>query len=680
MANKSIIQIKRSEVKLKSSTKLKRTAKLDGISKRSNASQTLKSNKKQRSLLEFNIPTTKIMPIGHRGPSEFSVKVNKVINLNDDNSNENNPKYNGNSINKIYTVDDVVEILSDDDDKLNDSNIGTGYIAADKIQVNEIEQTIYKSIICPICELCLDDLKIHEREVHCEECIEGSLKKESETSIKLCHEESLATIIDLEGEIQQSNNTDKEITTNRKEEILINQDQGNKKEIVIAEQKNVTVKENKKVIVQRKSKPKAPLPKFKILTFDGGSYKIVVDGFNYASEPDINKYFLSHFHSDHYIGLKKSWDQGIIYCTEVTAKLMELKFNLTGDMVQILPLNEHFWIEPYLSVIAIDANHCPGAAIFLFQEWDKAKLDTLPSLRQILHTGDFRSNKSMIENINRIVNGISIDEIYLDTTYLTPGYHFPLQKSVLDTTSNFACKLENDGKQLLFKDTQRSIMSFLKNKNKCKFNNLFLIGTYSIGKEKLAISIAKKLNTKIFINKDSLKFKIISQYLNCFPADIITNDVSESYVHLVPISVLNSKETIENYITTLSESYENIVGFIPTGWTFMNRYGIKLDQYETIAEKVKHCQELLDEKNALKYDTFNIDSILKQYKKYAKYQIFKVPYSEHSSFKDLIEFGININCDKFIAIVNLDDMNKVDNMISWFKAWEFIKNAKGNGV
>lgn len=108
---------------------------------------------------------------------------------------------------------------------------------------------------------------------------------------------------------------------------------------------------------------------------------------------------------------------------------------------------------------------------------------------------------------------------------------------------------------------------------------LYLVGTYSIGKEKLAIKIAETLNTKIYVQSNSIKRKMVSIYWDqCFDNSLLTDDPSESQIHLVSLKVLRDFNAIDNYLKTIKEltgnkiKYDNVFGFIPTGWTFGNRY------------------------------------------------------------------------------------------------------------
>ena len=49
----------------------------------------------------------------------------------------------------------------------------------------------------------------------------------------------------------------------------------------------------------------------------------LVDGFRHqgAFSPRTRSFFLSHFHGDHYTGLKPEFNQGTIYCSAITRAL-----------------------------------------------------------------------------------------------------------------------------------------------------------------------------------------------------------------------------------------------------------------------------------------------------------------------------------------------------------------------
>ena len=65
------------------------------------------------------------------------------------------------------------------------------------------------------------------------------------------------------------------------------------------------------------SRNPSSIPHYKLVKVGGNSKRlqpIVVDGFQYSSLTLSRIYFLSHFHSDHYIGLRKTFSDGTIYC------------------------------------------------------------------------------------------------------------------------------------------------------------------------------------------------------------------------------------------------------------------------------------------------------------------------------------------------------------------------------
>ncbi|RHY26899.1 hypothetical protein DYB32_007186 [Aphanomyces invadans] len=131
------------------------------------------------------------------------------------------------------------------------------------------------------------------------------------------------------------------------------------------------------------SKGNMPCPQYKLIQ---GS-TIVVDGFQYANPSLSTVYFLSHFHSDHYTGLTKAFSAGMIYCTAVTAKLVLHCLGVNKKYVHPLPLNQPYVLpDQQGQVTLIEANHCPGAALILFQlRGGKAYLHTaIDSLSDML--------------------------------------------------------------------------------------------------------------------------------------------------------------------------------------------------------------------------------------------------------------------------------------------------------
>ncbi|PNH05209.1 DNA cross-link repair 1 protein [Tetrabaena socialis] len=91
----------------------------------------------------------------------------------------------------------------------------------------------------------------------------------------------------------------------------------------------------------------------------------LVDGFKFKT-PRCAHYFLTHFHSDHTIGLSKGFSGGLIYCSHVTARLLIHDMGLRAQFVRPLEVGRPVVISG-VRVTPLDANHCPGAVMFLFE-------------------------------------------------------------------------------------------------------------------------------------------------------------------------------------------------------------------------------------------------------------------------------------------------------------------------
>ncbi|XP_028071121.1 5' exonuclease Apollo-like isoform X2 [Camellia sinensis] len=142
-------------------------------------------------------------------------------------------------------------------------------------------------------------------------------------------------------------------------------------------------------------------------------------------------YFLTHLHADHTNGLSSTWKRGPLCCSRITAKLFASKFpGFKLSLLRILDIGQ--WnsiplVSPTtesnttVNVIAIDADHCPGAVMYLFRG----------EFGCMLYTGDFHwettgkraeIGKSML--LSALGND-KVDILYLDNTYCNPSYYFP---------------------------------------------------------------------------------------------------------------------------------------------------------------------------------------------------------------------------------------------------------------
>ncbi|EJK72411.1 hypothetical protein THAOC_06062 [Thalassiosira oceanica] len=209
-------------------------------------------------------------------------------------------------------------------------------------------------------------------------------------------------------------------------------------------------------------------PAFKRIT----GTDFICDGFYYSSPNLSSNYFLTHFHSDHYGGITKNWNHGTIYCSLPTANLVHRQLGVEKRFLHPLPMNTPFVVVSEkggkhvpVTVTLLDANHCPGAIMFLFEVGN----------RRILHVGDFRWNNELHMRMPQLrslgCGSPRLDELYLDTTYCAEKYTLPTQAEAIDAAIEVATKEVNYSKKNASNKT------------------LFLFGAYTIGKERIYLLV-----------------------------------------------------------------------------------------------------------------------------------------------------------------------------------------------
>lgn len=590
------------------------------------------------------------------------------------------------------------------------------------IEIDSTIQTETESVNCPICSVNMDDLVVDQRMEHVNQCLQK---------------------LDIKEELEQqpipkkSNKRKQSNSQPRSRVVPENVKYVNKLQDEGATDKLIKVP----TTIKRNSGKKLPIPIVKILTFDAG-HSVAVDAFCYAPHDSIDQYFLTHFHADHYGGISKNWcyervfqsdeisDENykhIIYCTPITGKLLTLRFSIDPRFIVPLELNRTYMVKDYINktqhpplliedtsnpglyVTPITANHCPGAAIFLFQS---ISLDLISTYT--LHCGDFRVNREILEHPKLIPFHVNsgtktLNRVYLDTTYMDPAYNFPKQETVCTEVSNMFVDLledeQDDSKAKSLFTTwfgnlhQSRITDFLTSRssdNPKKKKFLILVGTYLIGKENLAIAILKRLKCPIYvsnINSRDDKVQILKTYGDDYLDEVLTNsDIGQGseascVIHLVPMQIAGNLTELSKYFNhnKYHAAFERCVGLRPTGWTFQGGGGGHYRPKETAPLQQHELFQILKEIPTYSF----MDNILPQAPSLdgknprarpnkrpdsALYRIYSLPYSEHSSFRELSYFAVLLNIENLIPTVNISNEISIQKMNDLIKTWETARS------
>ncbi|XP_024008810.1 uncharacterized protein LOC18993013 isoform X2 [Eutrema salsugineum] len=135
-------------------------------------------------------------------------------------------------------------------------------------------------------------------------------------------------------------------------------------------------------------------------------------------------HFLTHAHKDHTVGISPSNIVFPIYSTPLTVSLL-LQRHPQIEIGQSVIVDDP---DGEFRVTAFDANHCPGAVMFLFEG----------SFGNILHTGDCRLTRDCLQSLPEKYVGrqgnapkCCLDYIFLDCTFGKSSQRFPTKHSAI---------------------------------------------------------------------------------------------------------------------------------------------------------------------------------------------------------------------------------------------------------
>lgn len=277
-------------------------------------------------------------------------------------------------------------------------------------------------------------------------------------------------------------------------------------------------------------------------------FRISADNFSEKAE----LYLLSHFHSDHYHGMEDLWQAAPIVCSPVTASLLDYYFGVKD----VLILNPGESLKRgSVKVSAYEANHCPGALIFML---------SFRGGERTVYTGDFRFDEGLMAKSMEEMRGA--DELFADSTFLSCEEDFPAQEDAIEEIISIAESAIDEKK--------------------------IIVGTYTIGKNKILRALYKRFGKRIYVTEDNSP-----AYRLCGDEELVTTDKSEADIYFL------SRFYLERYYSPKDEE----LVIMPTGmsgredYRRMNNKGFRWVRYsEHCSQKeLKRFVELIDAKRVI---------------------------------------------------------------------------------
>ncbi|KAK2797847.1 hypothetical protein FQN50_009052 [Emmonsiellopsis sp. PD_5] len=550
---------------------------------------------------------------------------------------------------------------------------------------SDAESLSNENMLCPICGESLTHITEREASLHVNNCLDGNAIIPSEKQLPRLQSEShipipnsRKTAVPRPGQRSPFTLGSTELATSAFSKIM----SGN------AEDSAWAAAAAKEESSRGKQSYERTCPFYKILP----GFSICVDAFRYGAVEGCSAYFLSHFHSDHYIGLTSSWRHGQIYCSRVTGNLVRQQLKVDPGWITDIEFDKTFDVPKTggVKVTMLPANHCPGSSLFLFEK--PVGNGPNPKTQRILPCGDFRAcpahvqhpllRPDTVDSVTGTLRQQRIDVCYLDTTYLNPKYAFPAQEDVVTACTDICESLNNseptDSNRLSGgskADTSRGMADFLSKKSgpssrpKNTTQNpsgrlLVVIGTYSIGKERLCVAIARSLNSKIYA--PAAKQRICSCLEDEELSAMLTDNPLDAQVHMQTLMEVRA-ETLYDYMVSFKPRFSRVVGFRPTGWNYRPPAGRMSDSPPVSAVLYSDSWQ----------PRFSVRDLVPQRGSNRESTYYAVPYSEHSSFRELTMFCCALRIGKIIPTVNVGSKKSRERMKLWVERWEAEKRKKG---
>ncbi|XP_019633360.1 PREDICTED: protein artemis-like [Branchiostoma belcheri] len=227
-------------------------------------------------------------------------------------------------------------------------------------------------------------------------------------------------------------------------------------------------------------------------------------------------FFLSHAHRDHMVGLDspgflsrlKSSLKTRLYCSEITKALLltEKQFKPLEPFIETLTVDtptsltvtdEVTGKEHSLLVTLLQAGHCPGSVMFLFEGTEGT----------VLYTGDFRlpvGSAAQFLHLHQGGRPKDIQSLYVDTTFLVPeAKYIPSREDCCTALINLVQSWISRGSHYVVRLN-------------CKAK---------YGYEYLFIELCRRFHMKVHVNDPSI-YQEVPEIFQC-----LTSDPSETQIH-----------------------------------------------------------------------------------------------------------------------------------------------------